>query len=203
MGKTGVLVVLQFSGGVWKHGLSATWVAWLFLASLLLYCHWLYALVSIIAHFLRINVDFALYRENQGRSALIREIAMASVWELVSLPKSKFLWHVHCFLLFCGGHSAQLLCHCSCSCSSMWNLVCRVNRGAENNTSKREKFHPSVALLFLPVARLYPPLVVLYLWPKCFGVKSYYFLVNKPVSGRNYTQLCVRSFSEGGLDPFI
>lgn len=79
MGKTGVLVVLQFSGGVRKHSLSAMWVAWLFLASLLLYCHWLYALVSIIAHFLRINVDFALYKESRGSSALIREMAMALV----------------------------------------------------------------------------------------------------------------------------
>lgn len=136
MGKTGVLVVLQFSGGVWKHGLSATWVARLFLASLLLYCHWLYALVSIIAHFLRINVDFALYRESRGSSALIHEIAVDLVWELVSLQMSKFLWHVYCFLLFCGGHSARLQHHCSCSCSSMWNLVCRVNRESENNTRK-------------------------------------------------------------------
>lgn len=79
MGKAGVLVVLQFSYGVRKHGLSATWVARLFLASLLLYCHWLCALVSIIAHFLRINVDFALCRKAKAAAALIREIAMASV----------------------------------------------------------------------------------------------------------------------------
>lgn len=149
MGKTGVLVVLQFSGGVWKHGLSATWVARLFLASLLLHCHWLYALVSITAHFLRINVDFALYKESRGSSALIREIAMASAWEPVSLQMSKFLWHVYCFLLFCGGHSAQLQRHCSYS--SMPNLVCCVNREPENNKQeKRENFHPSVVLLFLP-----------------------------------------------------
>lgn len=45
-----VLVVLQFSGGVWKDTLSATWVAQLFQASLLTYCHWLYALVSLFAH---------------------------------------------------------------------------------------------------------------------------------------------------------
>lgn len=155
MGKTGVLVVLQFSGGVWKHGLSATWVARLFLASPLLYCHWLYALVSIIAHFLRINVDFALQKESRGSSALIREIAMASVWEPVSLQMPKFLWHVYCCLLFCGGHSLRSSSpsHCSCHYSSMRNLECRVNREPENNKhKKRENFHPSVVRLFSPEA---------------------------------------------------
>lgn len=79
-----VLVVLQFSGGVWKHGLSATWVAPLFLASLLLYCHWLCTLVSIAAHFLRINVDFALCKESPGSRALIHEIATVSSWARVA-----------------------------------------------------------------------------------------------------------------------
>lgn len=74
-------------------------------------------------------------------------------------------------------------------------IVCRVNRETEI-IQEKGKFPP----LHPPPA--YPPLV-LYLWPKCLGIKSYYFLVNKPVSGRNYTQLGVRSFSVRGLDPFI
>lgn len=103
----------------------------------------------------QINVDFALQKESRGSSALIREIAMASVWEPVSLQMPKFLWHVYCCLLFCGGHSLRSSSpsHCSCHYSSMRNLECRVNREPENNKhKKRENFHPSVVRLFSPEA---------------------------------------------------
>lgn len=143
MGKTGVLVVLQFSGGVWKHGLSATWVARLFLASPPLYCHWLFALVSIVAHFLRTNVDFALYGESGdlwNRCGLQR--VRARVAADVQIPLTCLLFS---FILR-RPYSARPQRHCSRS----WNPVCRVNRGAENNTRKRENFHPAFCSPFSP-----------------------------------------------------
>lgn len=72
------------------------------------------------------------------------------VRELVSLQMSKFPWRVYCFLLFCGVYSVQLQRHCSCSYSSMWNLVFRVNRESENNTRKGNISTPELSSFFLP-----------------------------------------------------
>lgn len=47
-------------------------------------------------------------------------------------------------------------------------IVCRVNRETENNPRKGKISTP-------PPPPAHPPLVVLYLWPKCLGIKSYYF----------------------------
>lgn len=172
-----------------KGGLSATWVARSFRASPRLYCHWLGALVSIAARFLRINVGFAVPREG---TALIRPNGHGLARERArrhTRPNSSdalivfFLWALQ-------RRSSTAAAAPPCP------IVCRVNRETENNPRKGK-------ISTSPPPPAYPPLVVLYLWPKCLGIKSYYFLLNKPVSGRNYTQLGVRSFSVRGLDPFI
>lgn len=52
-------------------------------------------------------------------------------------------------------------------------IVCGVNRETENNPRKG-KISTSPPPNPPPL-HAYPPLVVLYLWPKCLGIKSYYF----------------------------
>lgn len=64
----------------------------MFLASPPLYCHWLGALVSMAAHFLRVNVDFALPGDGRGSSALIGQIATVGPARARASPHtSKFL----------------------------------------------------------------------------------------------------------------
>lgn len=86
-------------------------------------------------------------------------------------------------------------------CPSMRNLVCRVNRGPENNKHKKKgKFPPRRPLTSLPSL---PFQCTHYLLSficslSALALNLIIFLVNKPVSGRNYTQLGVRSFSVKG-----
>lgn len=145
-GRTGV-----FSGFTLQwcclKGLSATWVARLFLASPLMYCHWLRALVSIIAHFLGTKMLILCYiRRGQAASSSSSELYVKSDSFCESLCHRR---HVQipltCLLLpfisprsFCAAHPSFFFC-----CPSMRNLVCRVNRGPENNKHKKKgKFPP-------------------------------------------------------------
>lgn len=175
-------------------------------------CRWLFALVGVVAHFLGTNVDLALYIRAGGRGGRTRRArflrngsGFVGPW-LADGPKNSSDVFIVFFFLFV---TEAILRSPQRHRSRSWNPVCRVNREAENNTGggREGKFPPCFFFLFSsfspPMASpVCPPLLVLYLWPKCLGIKSYYFLVNKPVSGRNYTQLGVRSFSEGGPGAF-
>lgn len=179
----------------------------MFLASPLMYCHWLRALVSIIAHFLGTTMLILLYiRRGQAASSSSSELYVKSSSFCESLCHRR---HVQipltCLLLpfisprsYCTAHPPHPPFFC---CPSMRNLVCRVNRGPENNKHKKKgKFPPRRPLTSLPSL---PFQCTHYLLSficslSALALNLIIFLVNKPVSGRNYTQLGVRSFSVKG-----
>lgn len=166
---------LQFSSGAPEPGLSATWVAHLLLASLLLYCRWLRALVSIIAHILTANVDFVLCRKSRGSS------------KHCCGPTSAFLWRVQ-------------VCPSRPSVSPAATPPYLSHKTQQEERTRLETTTwppPPPPLLPSSPSQHLSSLICIAL-----ALNLIIFSVNKPGSGRNYTQLGVRSFSRKGPGSF-
>lgn len=166
---------LQFSSGAPEPGLSATWVAHLLLASLLLYCRWLRALVSIIAHILTANVDFVSCRKSRGSS------------KHCCGPTSTFLWRVQ-------------VCPSRPSVSPAATPPYLSHKTQQEERTRLETTTwppPPPPLLPSSPSQHLSSLICIAL-----ALNLIIFSVNKPGSGRNYTQLGVRSFSRKGPGSF-
>lgn len=158
-----------------------------------MYCHWLGALVGIAAHFLRINVGFCC---TSGRPWLLRFDApqsgpgSAHVAAHVQIPLTRSLFS---FSLAVQRRSSTAAAAPPCP------IVCGVNRETENNPRKGKI---STSPPPNPLSMRTHLLLSFICGLSALALNLIIFLVNKPVSGRNYTQLGVRSFSVRGPGSF-